>query len=139
MKILSRENFSPYGMRFGPLAILTMYISTHNGIGVICSPLVSAGRVCRLVIVGREQPGSPTPLLHCGKESGRGGRGLPHLSVNMMPCTITYHSVYHVRFVLQLVILVAYHTCTNYHTVGLRVCVSHSYQYVLLKYSPQKF
>ena len=46
---------------------------------VICLPLVSAGRVCRPVTVGQEQPGSPTPLLHCGKVSGRCGRGLPHI------------------------------------------------------------
>ena len=45
-------------------------------LSIICIPLVFAGRVCRSVTVGREQPGSPTPLLHCGKKSGRNGRGL---------------------------------------------------------------
>ena len=50
--------------------------STNNMLSIICIPLVFVGSVCQPVTLGREQPGSPTPLLHYWKKSGRNGRGL---------------------------------------------------------------
>ena len=87
--------------------------------------------MCRPVTVGQEQPGSPTPLLHCGKASGRGGRGLPHICLwtwcHVPLHVISYHinNYCHVTLIRCLVILVAYHRHCSY-TMGL--CVSHGYQ-----------
>ena len=50
-----------------------------------------AGRVCRSVTLGREQPGSPTPLLHCEEKELEMGVACLWTWCNVHYVSIAYH------------------------------------------------